>query len=435
MKKLIILIFVIIHISCAEKSKEVTFPKELSAIKTNLDNYFTALTNLKKFNGVLLVYKNDRLILEKAYNIYKDGDNSSYVTIDNQFDIHSVSKLMTHYLIVKLMLDGKISENQTIDKFYPDFPRGNLITIEMLMNHSSGLPRELKKLEQNEIELSSDDIANLAKKQALLFEPGTDVQYSNVGYELLYNIISKISKKPFAQCVVDEVFIPLNMNHSGSHFFTEDNRIQNLAKNHILKDSTLVEVPNFLEDEFKTARFYSTVSDLNAFLFELEQDPYKSKMTNENEIIAKDGGSKGIRAQVYSDLNHNFRFVLLANYDGMPFFQTIEGIEKIMKEETVEIPKELNRQSIYVQRKILESYVGSYSFSDFDGLILSIAIENNNLVVFQGNEKIATLKAETETIFFENPKAIESFEFIENESGSYNTLMGWKGITVEGKRK
>lgn len=435
MNKTVVIILVLTLFTCVEKPKEETLSNEMITVKNNLNDYFTALTNLNKFNGVLLAYKNDTLLLIKAYNIYQSPDSSSYVTSNSQFDIHSVSKLMTHYLIERLKLKGEISENQTIEKYYPDFPNGNLITIEMLLEHSSGLPRELQNLTQQEINLTSDEIVNTAKKEKLLFKPGTDIQYSNVGYELLYNIISKIYEKPFAQCIVDEIFVPLNMNHSGSHFFTTNNRKQNLAKNHILKDSTLTVVPNILEDEFKTARLFSTVADLNTFLIELEKEPYKSAMISDKGIIAKDGGSKGIRAQVYSDLEHNFRFVLLANYDEMPFFETIADATKILVGEPVELPKELNRQPLEVKIEILERYVGSYSFADFDGLILRIEIEGNNLVVYQDNEKIATLKAETETIFFENPKATESFEFIENDSGSYNTLMGWKGITVEGKRK
>jgi hypothetical protein len=433
--KIAVIIFVLTFFSCAEKPKEEILSNELNTVKNNLNDYFTALTNLNKFNGVLLAYKNDTFLLEKGYNIYESPDSSSYVTSIHQFDIHSVSKLMTHYLIEKLKSKGKISENQTIEKFYPGFPNGNLITLEMLLEHSSGLPRELLDFKGNEFDLTSDEIVEFAKKQPLLFEPGEDSQYSNIGYELLYNIISKIYKKTFAQCVVDEIFVPLKMHRSGSHFFTDDKRPDNLAKNHILKDSTFIEVPNILEDEFKTARFYSTANDLHTFLKHLENEPFLTAIRNEKGVIAKDGGSKGIRAQVYADTEHNFSFVLLANYDEMPFFKTIEDVAKILKGEPFEIPKDLNRQSISVEREILERYVGSYSFADFDGLILTIKTDGENLVVFQDNEKIATLKAETETIFFENPKESESFEFIENDSGSYNALMGWKGITVEGERK
>lgn len=436
MKKVICLFCILTLFACtAKKAENPPLSKALSSIRENLDNYFTALTGLQKFNGVVLAFKNDSLLLKKAYNLNDDIASPSHVTVDCQFDIHSVAKLMTHYLIVKLQTEGVIEENQTIDTFYPDFPKGDLITIEMLLNHRSGLPRELLNFEGDEFDLTSDEIVALAQKQPLLFEPGEAIQYSNVGYEVLYNIISKAYNKPFAQCIMDEVFIPLKMTKSGAHFFTKNDRVQHLAKNHTLKDSAIVEVPNILKDEFKTARLYATVNDLNSFLQEVEREPYRSTLKDENEVIAKDGGSKGIRAQVYTDLANDFRFVLLANYDEMPFFKTIEDVVKILKSEPFSLPKELNRTSIELEREILERYVGSYSFADFDGLILSVEIEDDHLVVFQGNEKIADLKAETETVFFENPKAAESFEFVKNESGSYNALMGWKGITLEGIRQ
>jgi len=428
---LFFLTLIFAFISCNNKGNK---SDNLLHIQKNLDDYFTALTRLKEFNGVILVYKNDKQLLYRAYNIFDSPDSSSYVTIDNQFDIHSISKLMTYYLIVKLENSGLISKEQTIDKFYPNFPEGHLITIGMLLSHKSGLPRELLNFKGNEFELSSDEIVELAKKQKLLFKPGTDVQYSNVGYEILYNIISKIYGKSFSQCVVDVIFVPLGMNNSGAHFYTNNKRIYHLAKNHVLKDSVIVQVPNILTDEFKTARLFSTAEDLDLFLKQLKNEPYRTALKNKNNIIAKDGGSKGIRAQVYLDLIHNFRFVLLSNYDEMPFFKTIEDIAKILNSEPVELPKELNRKSIELDNEILESYVGSYSFADFDGLVLRVAIENGHLVVFQGDQQIAQLKAESENVFFENPKAAESFTFVKNTSGSYDAMMGWKGIEVKGKR-
>ncbi|MCI4669172.1 MAG: beta-lactamase family protein [Bacteroidia bacterium] len=435
MNKLICLIFIVSLASCQSPPQNTPNSQELDAIHKNLDDYFSALTELQEFNGVVLAFWHDKLVLEKAYNIYENPDSSSFVTIKHQFDIHSISKLMAYYLISKLEAKGSLTKAQTIEKFYPDFPKGEAITVEMLLNHRSGLPRELLGLEGNEIDLSSEEIIGLAKKQKLLFEPGKDTQYSNIGYEILYDIISTIYKKPFAQCIIDEVFTPLQMNSSGAHFFANTDRKQNLAKNHVLRDGHMAQVPNILPDEFKTSRFFSTASDLNMFLNEVKNEPYRSDLKKTNEVIAKDGGSDGIRAQIYTDLKDDFSFVLLANYDEMPFFKTIEDVVKIMKHEAFELPKELNRKPIELERQILERYVGSYSFADFDGLILTIAIEENKLSVFQDGEKIATLVAETETVFFEDPKAPESFEFIKNEVGSFDALMGWKGIAVEGKRR
>ena len=179
MKKIVLILFIFSLFSCEDPSKEIELSDDQKSIRGTLDDYLTALTSLNKFNGVLLAAKNDTLLLKKEYNIYDNPDSSSFVKIDHQFDIHSVSKLMTHYLVEKLKQKDLLETNETIDKFYPDFPKGDLITIEMLLDHSSGLPRELQNLTKNEIDLTSDEIVNLAKSETLLFEPGTDNQYSN----------------------------------------------------------------------------------------------------------------------------------------------------------------------------------------------------------------------------------------------------------------
>nr|WP_288931589.1 serine hydrolase domain-containing protein [uncultured Allomuricauda sp.] len=421
---------------CVDKSsvenKELS-PK-MESVKDSLDTYISKLTELQKFNGVVLAYKNDTLLLEKAYNLNQDSKSSTYVSVDTQFDIHSISKLMTYFLVTKLEQEGKLSMSQTLDMFFEGFPKGKDITMKMLLEHSSGLPRELSGLEGQEYDLTSDEIVVLAKQENLLFEPGTDAQYSNVGYEVLYNIVSKAYEKSFAQCVVDEIFVPLGMDNSGAHFFTKEDRIKNMAQNHVLKDSLPVKVDNIQHDEFRTARIFSTVTDLKKFLDHVKNEPYASALKNGNAIIAKDGGSKGIRAQVYTDLLNDFDFVLLANYDEMPFFDTIDDMVKLLKSEPVEYPKEINRKAITLDEEVLQQYEGSYVFADFDGLVLEIKVENNQLSVFQEGEKIGELKAESPTVFFENPKEPESFEFIKNKSGTYDALMGWKGIVVEGKR-
>lgn len=435
MRNYLIVLMVLLCISCLEdRKKDVQLSSKMEAVKEAVDTYFTKLTELQKFNGVVLVCQKDTLLLKKAYNLNDDPQSSTYITDSTQFDIHSVSKLMTYYLLAKLEEERKLSIDQTLDIFFKDFPKGKEITLQMLLEHRSGLPRELSGLEGQEYQLTSDEIVELAKKENLLFAPDTGAQYSNVGYEILYNIVSKAYDKPFAQCIMDEIFIPLGMDASGAHFFTQENRIKNMAQNHTLKDSALVNVDNIQQDEFRTARLFSTVDDLKKFLDGIKQEPYASFLKNENGIIAKDGGSKGIRAQVYSDLGSDFDFVLLANYDEMPFFDTIDDMVRLLKAKPVEYPKEINRKAIALDAEVLQQYEGYYTFADFDGLVLEVKAKDNHLVIFQEGEEIGELQAETPTVFFEDPKAAESFEFIKNESGTYDALMGWKGIVVEGKR-
>ena len=435
MKNLCLGLFLLLFLSCQEQGKETTLSPEKQQISETLDTYFTALTELKQFNGVIMAFHSDTLLLHKAYNLDKSPGSSTYVTSEHQFDIHSVSKLMGHYLIEKLEAEGTLSKSQTLDTYYPDFPRGKEISLQMLLDHQSGFPRELEEFGGDKRDLSREEIVALCLRQPLLFEPGEDTQYSNVGYELIYDIIARENGKSFSQCLIDQVFEPLQMNASGAHFFTETKRMRQLAKNHVQAEPVPVQVPNILDEDFRTSRIFSTASDLHLFLNKLKSDPLAKGLQAEYGIYAKDGGSDGIRAQIYLDTNNDFQFVMLSNYDGMPFLKTIQDLVAMMSSEAVEIPKELNRSAIELDTSKMTPFVGAYSFADFGGLVLTVEIQEGQLIVIQDGEVIAEMKAESETVFFEDPKAPESFEFIPNEAGSFDVLMGWKGVKLLGVRQ
>lgn len=428
-------VLILVLFSC---KKEIT-PSPKKVLHPNLelshkiDEYFTALLTLEKFNGVIYVTKNDSVILEKAYNLNIDQNTSTYVEISSQFDIHSVSKLMGYYLIEKLQLEGKLNKDMTIDRFFSGFSDGDKITIDMLLHHTSGLPRSLEKLSENEIDLTSDQIMAKAARQKLIFEPGKGKQYSNVGYQLVYMIIEQISGKSFSQYLNDELFTPLHMVNSGAHFYTKHKKLSNLAKNHTLKDSVITQVPNVLNDELKTARIFSTAQDLNLFLNHIKKEPYGSLLQKKN-VIEKNGGSDGIRTQVYTHLKEDYNFILLANYDEIPFQKTIVDFINILEDKPYKVPKELNRIAIDVPVNILNRYTGTYTFADMN-IELVFKIENQQLVVYQDNNLEAILNAESEDTFFDNPKAAESMEFVKNDKGNYDVLMGWKGIKLKGVKK
>jgi len=427
MKKYCIILYCILFYSCAQDKKQAKYP-----LSVNLNEYFSALTAIEKFNGVIYAVKNGDTIIERAYNINQNKESSTHVTINSQFDIHSISKLMAYYLILQKEQKGKLNREQTIDTFFPDFPKGNQITIQMLLEHSSGLPRNFEDLGDNAITLNSDAIIAFAKKQTLLFKPGTKKQYSNVGYELVYLIIEKISKTPFAQYVQDELFSPLGMENSGAHFYVKNTNKKNLAKNHEKDDGEIVQVDNVLDDELKTARLFSTAHDLMLFLKELQKEPYVSILKNEDNAIQKSGGSDGIRAQIYTKIPENYSFILLTNYEEIPFRKTITDFTKILEGKSYKVPKKLNRKSYPIAIETTKKYEGTYTFPDMNNLELTFKAQENGLLVFQDGEQIATLKSESYTIFFEDPAEAESFEFMEMKNGTHNVIMGWKGVDLMG---
>ena len=103
--------------------------KQENSVANNLDLYFTALKETGKFNGIVLAAQDGKPIFHKAFNLSSDKNSSTYVEPSSQFEIHSVSKLLAHYMIVKFEIEGKISRQQKLETFFPDFPRGDEIMI------------------------------------------------------------------------------------------------------------------------------------------------------------------------------------------------------------------------------------------------------------------------------------------------------------------
>ena len=163
------------------------------------------------------------------------------IPIDNKtvFDIGSVSKHMTAYVIMSLEIEGKLSQTQTLADFYKEGPDWfNSVTLSHLMNHQSGIPDYLnnekaalylmQRFKNNNAELHNalwggmvdkafmfSEIVEYSKQlNAPTFTPGTSISYSNTGYVLLADIIEKITGYKFEEVIERRIFTPLKMNSS-----------------------------------------------------------------------------------------------------------------------------------------------------------------------------------------------------------------------------
>ena len=309
--------------SSAQTDQHNIVPRSDIALEKNLNEYLSALRQLKKFNGAIYVTAGGHDLLKKAYNLSANPIDSLWVDNNSQFDIHSVSKLMAYSILIKLQAEHKIKITDTLSQYLPQFPNSQQITISQLLHHQSGLPRDLTNKPANTLASTPGEILIAASKEKLEFIPGTDTRYSNIGYEVIYYLIGKITGKSFAQCVKEYIFDPLHMNASGAHFGIEYTNLNHPALNHQLQDGKITQVPNITQDEFSTARIYSTTGDLMLYLKSLNKEPFRSALANAQGVIEKNGGSDGIRAQIYTNTLLDYSFVLLSNYDAIPFQQTI----------------------------------------------------------------------------------------------------------------
>jgi CubicO group peptidase (beta-lactamase class C family) len=161
------------------------------------------------------VVKNGRTILAKGYG-FADLENDVPATAETVYRIGSITKQFTSAAIMRLVEQGKLSLDDTLQKFLPNFPtQGNRVTVRHLLNHTSGIksytslgPRWARVIR---LDLAPDSVVALFANEPFDFKPGDAWAYDNSGYFLLGMIIEKVSGKPYGQYVKDELFTPLGL--------------------------------------------------------------------------------------------------------------------------------------------------------------------------------------------------------------------------------
>jgi D-alanyl-D-alanine carboxypeptidase len=164
------------------------------------------------------VVKDGRAILVKSYGSANLEQNVP-VANDSVFRIGSVTKQFTAVALLLLAEQGKVSLQDKLSKYYPNFPRANDITLDEMLHHTSGIynyTSEPNFAVDGMIQRSTDEmvefIGKLPKTQD--FEPGTNWSYSNSAYFILGGVVEKATGAPLAKIFRTRFFTPLGMTHS-----------------------------------------------------------------------------------------------------------------------------------------------------------------------------------------------------------------------------
>src|SRR5450432_2236055 len=192
MKKLLILATALCIIN-------FTFAQNTSG---KLDTLINAYAKLYRFNGSALVAKNGTILLNKGYG-YRNAADKVLNSEQTIFQLGSITKQFTSAVILKLQEEKKLSVSDKVSKYFPQYPKGDSITIEQLLTHTSGVYNYTndQNFMANEMTkpASREKIMALFKDKPLDFPPGTGWNYSNSGYSLLGYIIEIATGKPYEQ--------------------------------------------------------------------------------------------------------------------------------------------------------------------------------------------------------------------------------------------
>ena len=180
----------------------------------------------------VLVLRKEKVIVDRAFGICDRSDQSAFQT-DTICWIASLTKPITVAAAITLVEDGSLELDATVDKYLPEFQRKNtnagrsIPTVRQLMSHSSGIqssvplrPRLFFK--QAWYNRSLKEIAAAIAETKLVFEPGTQVQYSNAAPYVLGRIVEKLSGQDFGDYLEAKILRPLGMNDTGFSVRPED---------------------------------------------------------------------------------------------------------------------------------------------------------------------------------------------------------------------
>jgi CubicO group peptidase (beta-lactamase class C family) len=161
----------------------------------------------------VVVTRGNETLVERAWGL-ADVASGRKAEPSTTYQVASVSKQFTAALVLKLVDRGRLSLGDTLGRFLDGFkPEFNGITVEQLLNHTSGLKGDFRGPPEQigARPITRDSLVALAARDTLAAKPGAKYIYSNTGYMLAGAIVEKLSGKSYAEALRDEIARPLGL--------------------------------------------------------------------------------------------------------------------------------------------------------------------------------------------------------------------------------
>lgn len=185
---------------------------EPSSLEARIDAVVRQEILAKGVPGVsVAVMRDGKMLLQRAWGV-SDLGTGAKADASTTYQIASSSKQFTAALVLKQVDRGRLSLTDPIGRHLAGLkPELNAITVEQLLNHTSGLPADYRSPARSGEDISVAELFRMATAAGLANEPGTRFVYSNTGYFLLAVLVEKLYEKPFAAALQDEIAKPLGL--------------------------------------------------------------------------------------------------------------------------------------------------------------------------------------------------------------------------------
>ena len=264
---------------------------EIKKYRQEISDYYDTNLASKGFNGSIIVAKNGQVLFEDYKGIYNFATGEP-VTEHTPFHLASISKTFTGMTVLKLWEEGRISLDDSLQKFFPKLPYHG-VTIKMLLNHRSGLPNYLYFMDScwnKKVKATNWDVVNfmIEHKPAADVQPGKSYHYCNTNFILLALVVEIVTQQPFPQYMKDSVFTPLGLKDS--YVFSTADTLHYIPTYSVTKPFLM----DHLDCTYGDKNIYSTVRDLfqwdkvlytNSFLKKTTLDMAFTPYSNERKSM------------------------------------------------------------------------------------------------------------------------------------------------------
>jgi CubicO group peptidase (beta-lactamase class C family) len=283
-----------------------------------VDALFADLNQKPSPGLAVAIVRDGKVIFHKGYGI-ANLEHRIPITTSTVFDVASLSKQFTGLAVAMLVTEGKIKLSDDIRKYIPELPDfGRTITVDHLLHHTSGIRDWGGTLSvagwRPDDPISFKNILTMAANQRTLnFMPGSEHLYSNTGYNLLAEMVQRVTGRSFRTWTDERLFRPLGMTNT---HFRDDYKevIANRATGYTLgPDGSYRSTPNNLV-ALGSSSLFSTVDDFARWMINFDEATVGGKAAMS---LMRTGGVLNDGTKV------RYAFGILTGTDrfrGLPFF-------------------------------------------------------------------------------------------------------------------
>ena len=338
-----------------------------TSVRDNVRRYLDPLVARNDYSGFVILERGGRTLLSEGFGFADDIGRIRH-SADTHYFSASVGKMFTRAAILSLEKAGKLSRSDAIAPFFPAFPSGSSITVQHLVDHVSGIARDLPPDTNLQQPRSLEQLVATIAAMPIEAKAGATYAYSNNGYRMLARIIEIAGGGEFDPLIRELVLEPKKMRETISAVNAPKGA--RIALGHQPGRGWNSKEPSMVWDasNFRGAgSFLLTPADMMRFVktLPLEQKDLDEAPNKDSEgkpkprSVGHDGFGDGVANLTFAYPDEKAYMVSLSNMQTGAFTPMHADLRKLLFGEVVATPS-LPATSEATPAQNLDAYVGDF---------------------------------------------------------------------------